>query len=133
MLNLDQTILNAVVERAVHDAAASGRWLVAIGRAAYELETNCYLERSVDGLLIGSSSGVCYHTTSTTCSCTAATFNQPCWHRSAVRIVERHDEQVAAALFATLEPMIVKALERQLAPLNERLTKARAEMAELFA
>lgn len=98
MLNLNQETLNAVVEQACRDAAAHGRWLVAIGRAAYELETNPFVERQPDGhgLIIGSASGRCYAANGV-CSCVAYSFNQPCYHRAMARLVRLHDEREAAA------------------------------------
>ncbi len=132
MLNLDPTTLNAVVEQACASAAHDVRWLTAIGRAAYELECNPFVERNPNGhgIIIGSTSGECY-SADTTCTCRAYAFNIPCYHRAMARIVARHDEAQArrAEFVAQLEP----AVERIIAPLSERLSKARAEMAELFA
>ena len=100
MLNLNPTTLNAVVEQACIDAAAHGRWLVAIGRAVLELEANPWIQRNADGhgLLIGSPSGSVYSSNGT-CQCRAYEFKQPCWHRAAARIVRLCDEREAAAAY----------------------------------
>ena len=127
MLNLNQETLNAVVEEACRSAAAHGRWLIAIGRAAYELEVNPYVERNPNGhgLIIGSTSGECYSANGT-CTCVAFKYGQPCYHRAMARLVRLHDER--EAIRAIIEPAIDKAF----APLHERLEKANREMAELF-
>src|SRR5215212_3157949 len=98
MLNLNQETLNAVVEQACKDAAQHGRWLVAIGRAAYELECNPYVERNPEGhgLIIGSSSGNVYSSNGI-CQCAAYVHGQPCYHRAMARIVRLCDEREAAA------------------------------------
>src|SRR6266508_5733263 len=99
MLNLNPTTLNAVVEQACRDAAAHGRWLGAIGRAAYELECNPWIERNPNGhgVIIGSTSGQCYAANGT-CSCKAFEFGQPCYHRAMARIVRLHDEAIERQL-----------------------------------
>ncbi len=134
MLNLDDSIFNAVITQACIDAAAHGRWLVAIGRAVVELTSNPYIERNAHGgLIIGSPSGNVYSSNGV-CGCKAYEFKQACWHRAAARIVRRHDEAQAIAFLNMSTVEEIEALvERQIAPLSERLAKARAEMAELFA
>lgn len=95
MLNLNSTTLEQVVANAKHLAHADARWLNAIDRAAGELATNPYVERQASGeLLIGSPSGNVY-STSSSCSCTAAQYGRPCWHRAAARLVTRYDERQA--------------------------------------
>ncbi len=131
MLNLNQEVLSQVVETACRDAAAHGRWLVAIGRALVELETNPYIERADHGgLLIGSPSGEVYWSNGT-CGCTAYKFETPCWHRAAARLVARHDEMEAtrAVVVEAVETVVVA----QLAPLHERLARANAQIQELFS
>jgi hypothetical protein len=98
MLNLNPTTLAAVAEKAAHDAANHPRWLVALGRAIVELDSNPFLERAEHGgLIIGSPSGACY-TSNGVCQCPSYNFGQPCWHRAAARLVRLHDEyEVAAA------------------------------------
>ncbi len=133
MLNLNQETLNLVVEQACADAAHSVKWLTAIGRAVVELTSNPYLERQDGHLLIGSPSGNVYSANGT-CSCTAYTYGQPCWHRAAARLVRLHDEAQAIAFLNMSTVEEIEALvERQIAPLSERLAVARREMAELFS
>jgi hypothetical protein len=95
MLTLDRSTLDQVIAKALLDAAAHPRWIVAIGRAAVELDTNPFIERGDHGLIIGSPSGTCYSANGI-CQCTAFTFGQPCWHRAAARLVRLHDERQAA-------------------------------------
>ena len=153
MLSLNCTILAQVVETACKDAARHGRWLVAIGRAAYELECNPYVERNPNGhgLIIGSSSGECYAANGE-CTCVAFRHGQPCYHRAMARIVRLHDEalerqqqpaQLARdikAIFAAMderesasEDRLIRQLETAVPSLADRLAKAQREMAELFA
>lgn len=94
MLHLNSTTLTQVVNSAKISAADHPRWLTAIARAVIELETNPYLERQDGHLLIGSPSGQVYAANGT-CTCTAFSFHQPCWHRSAARLVRLHDEAEA--------------------------------------
>lgn len=96
MLTLDRSTLDQVIAKALLDAAAHPRWIVAIGRAAVELDTNPYIERGDHGLIIGSPSGKCYAANGI-CQCTAFTYGQPCWHRAAARLVRLHDERQAKA------------------------------------
>jgi len=97
MLNLNSSTLNAVVEQACADAAAHGRWLVAIGRAVVELESNPWIERGeLHGLIIASPSGNLYSANGT-CQCAAHQYGRACWHRAAARLVRLHDEREAAA------------------------------------
>jgi hypothetical protein len=98
MLNLNVTTLAAVVDQALLDAAAHPRWVVAIGRAVLELNTNPWIERGdLHGLIIGSPSGKCYAANGT-CQCTAYEFKNPCWHRAAARLVRLHDEKLAGLM-----------------------------------
>jgi hypothetical protein len=124
-LNLNSSTLQAVADKALIDAAAHPRWVVAIGRALIELESNPYLERAAHGgLIIGSSSGQCYSSNGV-CQCQAYTYGQPCWHRACARLVRLHDEHdVAAAQLADQ------------AKLNRKIAAARCAAqfnAELFA
>ena len=131
MLNLNSSTLQAVADKALLDAAAHPRWVVAIGRALVELDANPWIARIEGGrgLLIGSPSGSVYSSNGV-CQCKAFEHGQACWHRAAARLVRLHDEaQLTAAIEAQLEPVVEKAF----APLHERLAKARREMAELFA
>lgn len=90
MLNLDAKQLADVISAALTHAASDPRWLKAIERGARELEENPWIEAiSKDTLLIASPSGNVY-AASDTCSCTAYTFHQPCWHRGAARLYMRY-------------------------------------------
>ena len=131
MLNLNQETLAAVAEQACRDAAQHGRWLVAIGRALVELDANPWIARIEGGrgLLIGSPSGSVYSSNGV-CQCKAFEHGQACWHRAAARLVRLHDEKEAAA---SIEAQITTVVDRAIAPLHERLAKAKAEMDELFA
>ena len=96
MLNLNPTTLAAVVDKARTDAAEHPRWLAAIDRAVVELLQNPWIERGeLHGLVIGSPSGNCYAANGV-CQCQAYTFNRPCWHRAAARLVRLHDEYAPA-------------------------------------
>lgn len=97
MLNLNCTILAAVVSKALESAAANQRWVNAIRRAADELDSNPWIERNQHGgLIIGSPSSKLYSANGV-CSCEAYTFGRPCWHRAASRLVRLHDEREASA------------------------------------
>lgn len=96
MLSLDRTTVDRVIAKALLDAAAHPRWVVAIGRAAVELDSNPFIERGDHGLIIGSPSGNAYASNGI-CQCTAFTYGQPCWHRAAARLVRLHDEAQAKA------------------------------------
>jgi SWIM zinc finger len=132
MLNLNQETLNAVVEQACINAAAYGRWLVAIGRAAYELEANPWIERNDHGGLdIASPSGSVYAANGT-CGCKAFEFGQPCWHRAAARIVRLHDEREAAA--DQLADKVIAVVEQTQATRKIAAARCAAQFnAELFA
>ena len=94
MLNLNSTILTQVVNSAKRSAATDQRWLNAIARAAEELESNPYIARQDDHLLIVSPSGSIYAANGV-CQCEAFKSGKPCWHRAAARLVRRHDEAIA--------------------------------------
>ena len=119
MLTLDRSTLDQIIATALKDAAAHPRWIVAIGRAALELDQNPWIERGDHGLIIGSPSGTCYAANGI-CQCTAFHYGQPCWHRAAARLVRRYHEAQADAQ------------RPPLAPLGQRLALARKQMAELF-
>lgn len=124
MLNLDTTILSAVVDKARQDAAAYPRWLAAIARAEVELVSNPYIARQDDYLLIASPSGAIY-TANGSCQCQAYTNGKPCWHRAAARLVRLHDErQEQGAAGVEAARMETKA---------QRYQRAVAEINELFA
>jgi hypothetical protein len=128
MLSLNYTLLQAVADQALIDAAAHPRWVAAIGRALVELDTNPWVARAPEGhgLIIGSPSGTCYSSNGI-CQCKAFEFKTPCWHRAAARLVRLHDERQQAAQ----QPQ-----QAARAPLGERLAAARlatSKLNELFA
>lgn len=145
MLNLQADILNLVVIQAKQSAAAHPRWLNAIERAAVELESNPWIEAQDDHtLLIGSPSGQTYIGNGS-CQCAAYAHGIPCWHRAAARLYHRYVEMEAkSALVECSQPDNGCSIDEPctahipqaiayLAPLGDRLAKARREMAELFS
>lgn len=133
MLNLNSSVLSQVAEQACKDAAQHGRWLVAIGRALVELESNPWIERGDHGLIIGSTSGKCYAANGI-CQCKAFEYGQPCWHRAAARLVRLHDEREAAATqLAETVSAIVAPPSRPTVAKMIAAARARVEMDELFA
>lgn len=116
MLNINFTTIAAVASKALADAANHPRWINAIGRAVVELNTNPYIERNSDGgLIIGSQSGNCY-CVDTACTCTAAAYGNPCYHRAMVRLVALHDEAIAKT---TTRAARIEAAQRATALMNE--------------
>ncbi|MBC8160469.1 MAG: hypothetical protein H7Z42_04545 [Roseiflexaceae bacterium] len=132
MLNLNTQTLAAVAEQACRDAAEHGRWLVAIGRALVELETNPWIERGeLHGLIIGSPSGNLYSANGT-CQCRAYAFKLPCWHRAASRLVRLHDEREAAA--AALADHVIDVVDQSRIARKIAAARIAAQFnAELFA
>lgn len=132
MLNLNCTVLSHVTDQAMTAAADHPRWLNAINRAVVEVLSNPWVERDAEhgGLLIGSPSGKCYAANGV-CQCEAFSFNKPCWHRAAARLVRLHDEHVAAQ--RTTREQELTAYEQYLEERTARWAKAQAEMDELFA
>jgi hypothetical protein len=119
MLNLQTDILKQVTAEAKRNAAQHPRWLVAIDRASVELESNPWIEAQDDHtLLIGSPSGNTYIGNGT-CQCIAFQRGVPCWHRAAARLYHRY--------------VVAEQATPVLAPLGERLAKARREMDALFS
>lgn len=122
MLTLDRSTLDRIIAKALLDAAAHPRWVVAIGRAAVELDQNPYIERGDHGLIIGSpSSGNCYAANGI-CQCQAFKFNQPCWHRACARLVRLYDEAQAKA-----------EIDADLTAKQTRWAEAQAQIDEIFA
>jgi hypothetical protein len=100
MLNLNGNTLAAVAEQACRDAAQHGRWLVAIGRALVELESNPWIERGeLHGLIIASPTSGNLYSANGTCQCAAHQYGRACWHRAAARLVRLHDEREAASAY----------------------------------
>jgi hypothetical protein len=133
MLNLNPTTLAAVIEKATHDAANHPRWLVAIGRAILELDSNPWIARGeLHGLVIGSPSGSVYSANGT-CQCQAHTYGNACWHRAAARLVRLHDERQQEA--ATPIPAPDTWSDRYVAwhDKQEAAQRATAALNELFA
>jgi hypothetical protein len=98
MLDLNTSILSAVVDQAMRDAAGHPRWLTAITRAAVEILSNPYVARQDGHLLIASPTSGNIYAANGQCQCKAFEFNQPCWHRAAARLVRLHDERQAKAV-----------------------------------
>jgi hypothetical protein len=100
-MNLNQTILEEVIQAAFDHATAQGgkdarRWQAAIAKAKQQLEENPYLHFDGDALLILSPESNEIYRANGVCQCVAYTrYNQPCWHRSAARIVKRYYEQTS--------------------------------------
>ncbi len=118
MLTLDRSTLDQIIAKALKDAAAHPRWIVAIGRAALELDGNPWIERGDHGLIIGSPSGTCYAANGI-CQCTAFHYGQACWHRAAARLVRLYDEQLDG--------------QQRRADIIARQSQAQAELDECFA
>jgi hypothetical protein len=91
MMNIDQSRMLEVVQKAFDKVSCSQRWQVAIVKAKQQIEENPYLHFDGDALLILSPSGEIY-TANGSCQCKAYTKNQPCWHRAAARLVKRYNE-----------------------------------------
>lgn len=121
MLTLDRSTLDQVIAKALLDAAAHPRWIMAIGRAAVELDSNPFIERGDHGLIIGSPSGKCYAANGI-CQCTAFTYGNPCWHRAAARLVRLHDEKRAKT-----------EIDADLSAKRTRWAEAQAQIDELYA
>lgn len=111
MLSLNYTLLQAVADQALLDAAAHPRWVAAIGRALVDLDANPWIERNPNGhgLIIGSTSGNCYAANGT-CNCTAYQHGLPCYHRAMARLVRLHDEKLAAVGDAAQEAKLARKL-----------------------
>src|SRR5688500_2710841 len=107
MLNLNITILTAVVDEAMQKAANYPRWLNAINRAVAELVENPYVSRQDGHLLIASSTSDQIYSANGVCQCEAFAHGQPCWHRAAARLVRLHDERLAENEHQTVAPAFV--------------------------
>lgn len=129
-LNLNSSTLQAVADKALIDAAAHPRWIVAIGRALVELESNPWLERGDHGLIIGSPSGAVYSSNGI-CQCRAFEFGHPCWHRAAARLTRLCDEREAAA--AQLAEKVINVVDETRITRKIAAARATAQLNELFA
>lgn len=95
MLNLNQTIFTKVVTQARADVAGQPKWEAAITRAVALLETNPWIERTDDGLLIAGSEGRTYKANGS-CQCAAYLAGMThCKHRVLAKLVRRYDEAMA--------------------------------------
>ncbi len=125
MLNLSITVLAAVVEQALRDAADHPRWVAAIRRAFEELDSNPYIERTDHGLIIGSTSGKVYSANGI-CQCEAFQYGNACWHRAAARLVRLHDEKA-------VDNAVLAMSRADRAARLERARQAAAALNECFA
>jgi hypothetical protein len=91
MMNIDPSGMQRVAQEAFDKVADSPRWQVAIAKAKQQLEENPYMHFDGESLLILSSSNEIY-TANGTCQCKAYLNHQPCWHRTAARLVKRYME-----------------------------------------
>jgi len=130
-LNLNPITLQAVVTKALEDAAAHPRWVNAIRRAADELDSNPWIERGeLHGLVIGSPSGRLYSANGT-CQCEAYTYHLACWHRAAAKMVRRHDEREAAA--AQLADKVIEIVDTTRIARKIAAQRATEALNELYA
>lgn len=97
MLVLDFAVLARIVAQAREDVATqpdAAKWNAAIDRALTLLESNPWIERTDDGLLIAGSEGT-YHANGT-CECRGYRAGMGhCKHRVLAKLVRRYDEAVA--------------------------------------
>lgn len=90
-MNINPTILEAVVAEAKAKAADQPRWLKAIDKAADELLLNPYVHFENGTLLVlSSTSGTIYEVTSSICFCQAFWAGKPCYHRGMHRLITRY-------------------------------------------
>lgn len=98
MLQLNTDTLNKVVTQARADVAGqpdAAKWDAAITRALALLETNPWIERTDDGLLIAGSEGT--YSANGSCQCPAYRAGMThCKHRVLSKLIKRYDEAVAA-------------------------------------
>lgn len=111
-------------------AADHPRWLNAINRAVVELLSNPYIARQDDHLLIASSSSTKIYSANGVCQCEAFTYNRPCWHRAAARLVRLHDERRQINSAAT---NMLAALMQPADATRARWEQAKREIDECFA
>lgn len=92
MVNLNEEKMAAVVREAFDKVSGSRRWQTAIAKAKQQLETNPYIHFDGAALLILSDSNEIYRANGV-CQCKAFEQGVPCWHRAAMRLVQRYMER----------------------------------------
>lgn len=120
-MQINLSILEAVVTDAKAKAAGNQRWLNAIDRAMEELITNPYVDYR-DGVLLvlSPTSGTIYEVTEGICFCAAFWAGKPCKHRAQKRLIERY-LAVQASPVAPIAPVAARAeaLTHASAPLRK--------------
>lgn len=98
MLALNPQIFSKVITQARADVKGqpdAAKWDAAITRAVALLESNPWIERTDDGLLIAGSEGRTYKANGS-CQCAAYLAGMThCKHRVLAKLVKRHDEALA--------------------------------------
>lgn len=92
MMNLNEEKMATVIREAFDKVAGSRRWQTAIAKAKQQLETNPYIHFDGAALLILSDSNEIYRANGV-CQCKAFAQGVPCWHRAAMRLVQRYMER----------------------------------------
>jgi hypothetical protein len=90
-MNIDQNTLEQVAQEAFNKVSGNRRWETAIVKAKQQIESNPYLHFNGHSLLILSPSGEIYDANGA-CQCKAYKSGNPCWHRAAMRLVQRCEE-----------------------------------------
>jgi hypothetical protein len=85
MMQIDQTKMQEVIQKAFDMVTGKRRWQIAIGKAKEQFETNPYMHFDGQSLLILSPSGEIYSANGS-CQCKAFLNGNPCWHRAAARL-----------------------------------------------
>jgi hypothetical protein len=91
-MNLNEEKLAKVVQDAFDKVAGSRRWQTAIVKAKRQLEENPFIHFDGEALLILSPSNEIYRANGV-CQCKAFEQGVPCWHRAAMRLVQRYMER----------------------------------------
>lgn len=92
MMNVDGDKMERVIQTAFDMAQGSSRWQRAIARARQEIGSNPYMHWNGHALLILSPSGEIYEATRK-CQCQAYRRGLACWHRAAMRLIQRYMER----------------------------------------
>ena len=90
-MNVDEGLMELVVQEAFNKVSGNRRWETAIVKAKQQIESNPFLHFDGHALLILSPSGEIYEANGT-CQCKAYRSGYPCWHRAAMRLVQRYAE-----------------------------------------
>ena len=91
MLNLNEERMQQIAQAAFEKAEGSKRWQHAIAKAVAQLRDNPVMHFDGEALLILSDSNQIYSANGV-CQCKAFEAGQPCWHRTAARLVRRYFE-----------------------------------------